>query len=287
MVSKFKRSNPAVGGQSVPVDEEGVLNPAFGISSDFPRLVELDVDSIQPNPAQPRQFFDEDGLRELADSIVRQGLLQPIVVKRTADGYMLAAGERRWRAHRLLGRSTIFAIVTTGDADEIALVENLQRRNLDALETASGLSRLGSRHGYTQEQIAAAVGLSKSEVSRLLALMTLPDLIRKDYANVRETVGKSHLFLLADCANEAEQLALWARIRQGATIRDLRIARQSGPAASTSEGAATRSSGSGDRIGEIQRLSQRLDRLAGQPFSATERLGLEGLRRQIEEMLQS
>src|SRR5512143_1573075 len=111
----------------------------FGTTRGVPRIIELDLAEIHTNPDQPRKTFDEEALQELAASIERHGLIQPITVKKLEDGqgYLLVAGERRLRAHEKLGLSRIVALVTKGDADEIALVENLQRQDLDPLEEAS------------------------------------------------------------------------------------------------------------------------------------------------------
>lgn len=234
MSRKLTRTNPALAADAavLPPSAGASFNKLFGTSDDFPELVELDVDQVHPNPDQPRRHFDEQGLRELADSIAAQGLLQPIVVKKRGEGggYLIAAGERRWRAHRLLAKPTIFAIVTQGGVDEIALIENLQRRDLDPLEIAHGLARLADSHRYTQDQLSGAVGLSRSEVSRLLALRTLPAQILAEFPDLRDRVGKSHLFLLADADGPQAQLKLWALIKQGATIKALRAA-GSAPAA--------------------------------------------------------
>ena len=191
MSRKLARTNPALAPASPIVPRDSGLNRLFGTSVDFPELVELDLDQVRPNPEQPRRHFDPADLMELADSIRHNGLLQPILVKKHGEGgYIIAAGERRWRAHGLLGKPTIFAVVTKGDIEEVALVENLQRRDLDALETASALARLGERHHYAQEQLAAIVGLSKSEVSRLLALRGLPEKVQAEYPTFRDQVTK-------------------------------------------------------------------------------------------------
>jgi ParB family transcriptional regulator, chromosome partitioning protein len=101
------------------------------VSENLPRIVELDLEKIEINPDQPRKYFDENTIRDLASDIERRGLLQPITVKSHGENaYLLAAGERRLRAHRFLQRTTIAAIITTGDTDEIALVENIQREDL-------------------------------------------------------------------------------------------------------------------------------------------------------------
>lgn len=228
MSRKLARTNPALAAAipAVPPGGGGELNRLFGTSRDFPELIEVDVDQLYPNPDQPRRHFDQAALKELAESIAAQGLLQPILVKRRAEGgYLIAAGERRWRAHRLLGKPTIFAVVTTGGIEEVALIENLQRRDLDALEISLGLARLAERHSYTRDQLAGAVGLSKSEVSRLLSLSGLPARIREEYAAFRDKVTKSHMFLLADADGDVARLALWARIKDGATIKELRAAK--------------------------------------------------------------
>ncbi|HYH22262.1 MAG TPA: ParB/RepB/Spo0J family partition protein, partial [Azospirillum sp.] len=138
----------------------------FGLSADFPRLIEVDLARIARNPDQPRKRFDEDSLNELAQSIDRHGLKQPILVQEDGDGgYRLVAGERRLRASALLGRKTIFAIVTEGDPDELALIENIQRVDLDAMEQAGAFARLIERHGYTHEALGRVIGRSQADVT--------------------------------------------------------------------------------------------------------------------------
>lgn len=227
MSRKLARTNPALAATAPVLPSSGGegLNKLFGTSADFPELVELDLDQVHPNPDQPRRHFDEASLRELADSLKTQGQLQPILVKRRAEGgYVIAAGERRWRALGLLGKPTVFAIVTKGELDEVALVENLQRQDLDVMEMAFGILRLAQRHKYTQEQIGAAVGMNKSEISRLLALAAvgIPDKVREEYPQYRDRISKSHMYLIADCQSFAGRLALWDRIKAGATIKELR-----------------------------------------------------------------
>ena len=110
----------------------------FGLSDDFPKMVELELVRIRPNPDQSRKSVDEGTLRELASSIEQHGLLQPIVVKEVGEGYMLVAGQRRFLAHQRLDRETIFAIITEGNPDELALIENLQRENSQASRGGRG-----------------------------------------------------------------------------------------------------------------------------------------------------
>lgn len=137
----------------------------------------IEISSIVPSPYQPRRHFDEESLQELAGSIASQGLLQPIVVRAKATGgYELIAGERRWRASRRAGLKTIPAIVKTvtdAEASAFALIENMQREDLNAMEEAMGLARLRDEFTLTQQQIADAVGKSRVAIANLLRLTNL------------------------------------------------------------------------------------------------------------------
>ena len=166
----------------------------FQLSADLPRLLELDVAAIAPNPEQPRQTLDAAAQAELAASIDRHGLLQPILVRRAeaGEGWVLVAGQRRLAALQALGRSTVPAIVTSGDPGEVALVENLQRQELDPLETAAAVQRLMQRHGYSQTAMGEMLGLRQNTVSALLALNDLPERIRAEYPT-SDNVSKSLL----------------------------------------------------------------------------------------------
>ncbi len=193
-------------------------------AADRPRIVEIDLHDLHPNPDQPRKTFSEESLIELAASIERHGLIQPITVKRLDDGtYLLVAGERRFRAFERLGRSTIPAIVTTGDAEEIALIENIQREDLNPLEEAEALARMMDRHRYTQEQLGQVVGKSQAAVSQVLGLLNLPETIRAEYRAAPRS-SKSLLVEIAAMKSEAEQLRLWAAIKDG-RIANVKAAR--------------------------------------------------------------
>ncbi len=204
--------------------ESTARDALFGTASDFPRLIEIDLGRIHPNPNQPRRFFDPDDMESLAQSIERHGLKQPILVHEYAKGeYTLVAGERRFRAHEMLGRDTIFAIVTSGDTDELALVENVQRVDLSALELSQALARLIDRHNYTQEELGGIIGKSQSYVSHTLRLNTLPERIKREYATSHRDVSRSVLVEIAWVKDEADQLALWDRVKKGAgTVKDAR-----------------------------------------------------------------
>lgn len=193
-------------------------------AADRPRIVEIDLHDLHPNPDQPRKTFSEESLIELAASIERHGLIQPITVKRLDSGtYLLVAGERRFRAFERLGRPTIPAIVTTGDAEEIALIENIQREDLNPLEEAEALARMMDRHRYTQEQLGQVVGKSQAAVSQVLGLLNLPETIRAEYRAAPRS-SKSLLVEIAAMKSEAEQLRLWAAIKDG-RIANVKAAR--------------------------------------------------------------
>jgi ParB family chromosome partitioning protein len=219
----------------------------FGTSANFPRVVEIDLTSVDRNPDQPRQHFDEDELRSLADSIERMGLKQPILVKQAAGGrYIIAAGERRFRAHQLLGRATIFAIITDGDLDEIALIENLQRADLDAMEEARAFARLIERHSYTHEELGRIVSRSQGEVARTLATLKLPDEMLREYSSFRKTISKSILQELAFIDDAALRQDLWEEAKAGKlTIRGLRETKKNPAAIRERVGKAAEADASG------------------------------------------
>jgi len=197
----------------------------FGLSDDFPKVVELELVRIRPNPDQSRKSVDEGTLRELASSIEQHGLLQPIVVKEVGEGYMLVAGQRRFLAHKRLGRETIFAIITEGNPDELALIENLQRENLKPLEKAEALAGLKERHGYSQDELARIVAKAKSTISELLSLNGLSETIKSEVRTSELPVSKSVLIEIARLKIEPEQLKLWEQVKGGHSTT-VRAARQ-------------------------------------------------------------
>ena len=140
---------------------------------------ELPLDRIRPNPQQPRRRFDTEAIEELAESIRTHGILQPVVVRQVDRGYELISGERRWRAARRAGLSGIPAVIREGVGDaemlELALVENVQREDLDPLERAQGYRSMMSTLGITQEEVASKVGLKRASVANHLRLLELPD----------------------------------------------------------------------------------------------------------------
>jgi ParB family transcriptional regulator, chromosome partitioning protein len=143
---------------------------------------EIEVGRIRPNPNQPRIQFSDDSIDELADSIAERGVLQPILLRPHGDGYEIVAGERRWRAAQRARLHTIPAIVREIDeaaTAELALIENIQREDLNAIEEAEGYRQLIDRHGHTQDGVAKLIHKSRSHVANLLRLLDLPDFVRQ------------------------------------------------------------------------------------------------------------
>lgn len=211
----------------------GSLLGSSGVSEDQKKAQELPLESIRPNPFQPRKTFDPVALDELADSIRRHGVLQPIVVRPMAgdDGqYEIIAGERRWRASRLAGLRAIPAVVRAEVRDEqlleLALVENLQRKDLDAIERATGYQQMIRALGITQEQVAEKVGLQRATVANHLRLLELPGAAQE--AVRRELISMGHARALLGMPDAGGVLALVERIaREDLSVRDVeRIVRE-------------------------------------------------------------
>jgi len=154
---------------------------------------EVEVARIRRNPAQPRVHFDEESLAELAESIAQHGVLQPILLRPDSDGFMVIAGERRWRAAQKAQLHTIPAIVREVDDSttaEFALIENIQRENLNALEEAEAYRQLIRNHGHGQDEVAKLVNKSRSHVANLLRLLDLPEFVRS--ALMRGDISMGH-----------------------------------------------------------------------------------------------
>ena len=186
--------------------------------------VTLRVSEIEPNRDQPRRYFDESALAELADSIRQHGVLQPLVVRPLAGGgYQIIAGERRWRACRMAGVSEVPAVVremTDVEAMEIALIENLQREDLNIMEEAAGYRTLMEEHGMTQDQVASRVGKSRPVVANALRLLNLPQEVAQMVREGRLSAGHARALLSIGDASLQKEIA--ARAAEGAvTVRDI------------------------------------------------------------------
>jgi ParB family chromosome partitioning protein len=221
----FDRSLPAV---------EAVVAPPG-------RFLDLDIRKIIPNRYQPRKTFREQDLQELTASVRERGILQPILV-RTAEGgqYELIAGERRWRAAKLAGLEKIPAVIQRAsdpDAVELALIENLQRQDLNPIETAKAYHRLVDEFRLTQEEVAKRVGKDRSSVANTLRLLNLPPEIQEALASDRLTVG--HAKVILSLAGLQAQLRMARRIlRKGLSVRAAELA-----AKRAATGVRTRSAG--------------------------------------------
>ena len=151
---------------------------SFELEAQGARVEELSVENITANPFQPRKHFDEQALKELSESIAEHGLLQPIVVIEKEEGYLLIAGERRLRAHKLAKLPTVKAIIADADIDdiklrELALLENIQRENLNAIELANSYAELIDVHEITHDELSAIVHKSRSQITNTMRLLSL------------------------------------------------------------------------------------------------------------------
>jgi ParB family transcriptional regulator, chromosome partitioning protein len=166
---------------------------------------EIEIARIRPNPNQPRQQFSEESLGELADSIAERGVLQPILLRPDGENYQIIAGERRWRAAQRARLHTIPAIVRDIDEStmaELALIENVQREDLNAIEEAEGYRQLIQQHGHTQEDIGRIVHKSRSHVANLLRLLDLPEFVKQSL--LQGDISMGHARAVATAPNSEE-----------------------------------------------------------------------------------
>ena len=200
--------------------------------------VKVKLIDIEPNRDQPRKVFDEKALSELADSIAQHGVLQPLLVRPMMDGgYQLVAGERRWRASRIAGLTEVPVVIkelTDSQVAEIALVENLQRENLNPLEEAQGYKELSERYGYTQEEVANIVGKSRSAVANALRLLGLADGVLQLINSGELSAGHAKAILYSEDKDYQLELAKLV-VKEGLSVRETeRLARKA--TGSTSSG---------------------------------------------------
>ena len=168
---------PLAGSKKKPAPKKADVSPD---SED--RILYIDINDIRPNSAQPRHVFDEDKLAELARSINTNGVIQPLIVRESANGYELVAGERRWRASRQAGLKTVPCIVRNFDDKQnaiVAIIENMQREDLNPIEEALGLKSMTEKYGFTQEQVSASLGRSRTYITNSIRLLKLPPEIQQ------------------------------------------------------------------------------------------------------------
>ena len=186
-------------------------------------IVELPIEELRPNPYQPRKIFNDEALNDLANSIKEHGVFQPIIVKKSIKGYEIIAGERRYRASKLAGLSKIPAIIRDFSDEqmmEIALLENLQRENLNAIEEAHAYKTMLEKLNITQDQLAIKVGKSRSYVTNMLGILRLPKEVQR--LVVQDKLSMGHARMLSKLEDENKIIELANRVvNEGLTVRNI------------------------------------------------------------------
>jgi len=204
---------------------EDILTKTIKDDVKSPKLtvVQLDINRIRTNPNQPRKYFDEDALKELAESIKTQGIIQPLTVEEIAPGeFSIVAGERRYRAAKIAGLEKVPAIImsfTDIQRIQVSLIENIQRENLNPIEEASAYQYLIEKSGFTQEMVAEKVGKSRSSIANSLRLLSLSDKMKDDIVSGAMTAG--HARAILSLVNPADRILLRDKIvHEGLSVRD-------------------------------------------------------------------
>ena len=255
----------------------GALIPGAGPSSVPPPPVNRDyfscpIEQIYPQPGQPRQRFDEDALQNLVESIREQGIIQPLIVRRRPgqDGFELIAGERRWRASQLAGLKDIPVVVkdaSPGDAFEMALVENIQREDLNPIEEAEAYHRLVEEYGYSQSEVAIKIGRNRSTIANSLRLLGLPSEVRS--LVIDGSLSEGHARAILQVSSPSKMTALARHIaKKGYSVRE------------TERRARAAAAGNGAKIKtpqtespQIRSLIERLQRALGARVTLADRKG--------------
>ncbi len=206
------------------LDLEGIEKKIYETASNE-EIVEIPLEDLRANPYQPRKRFDDEALKELAESIKNHGVFQPIIVKKSIKGYEIIAGERRCRASKLAGRDTIPAIIrsfTDEQMMEIALLENLQRENLSAIEEAIAYRSMLEKLNLTQDDLAKKVGKSRSHITNIIGLLRLPKEIQQMI--IKEEITMGHARVISKLESEEEMIKLANQIiEQKLPVRDVEI----------------------------------------------------------------
>lgn len=212
---------------SAPVLEEEENNlaveptPVKEEINDSDRVVYIDINEIKPNPDQPRKHFDAARLEELANSIQENGVIQPLVVQKKENCYELVAGERRWRASRLAGLKKVPCLIREFDEKQnliVAIIENMQREDLDPMEEANGIQQMIHKFGFTQEQVSESLGKSRAYIANSVRLLKLPEEIQKMIRSGK--ISAAHGRTLLGIQDPRKQLMLAERIeKEGLSVR--------------------------------------------------------------------
>lgn len=222
---EWKAKNPDVkmNADSLQVNETSIQIQEDEKNSGSGGIAYIDINQIKPNAKQPRKVFDEEKLEELAESIREHGLIQPVILRKAENGYEIVAGERRWRACRIIGIKEIPCIVKELSDEEnmlLAIIENMQREDLNPIEEAEGLKQMIDTYGLTQEEVSRSVGKSRPYIANSLRLLKLPDKIVQHLSEGQLSAG--HAKALAGVEDEMKQLRLAEDIiKKGLSVRQL------------------------------------------------------------------
>jgi len=217
-LSENKSDNPS--GNTVKREKS---NDSKRATADENGVLSIDINDIKPNEDQPRTVFNEEKLQELADSITAHGIIQPIVLRKSGEGYEIVAGERRWRAARLAGLKKVPCIIKELTDEQnmlVAIIENMQRENLNPVEEAEGLQKMSEVYGLTQEQISKGVGKSRPYITNALRLLKLPEEVRELISADKLSAG--HGRAIAGLTDSEKQIEIAKRtVNGGLSVRAL------------------------------------------------------------------
>lgn len=204
-------------------EEQMVEQEQLGSELNGVQIEDLEIKKIMPNPYQPRKHFDEQALNELSESIKEHGLLQPIVVMEKENGYLLIAGERRLRAHKIAKFKKIKAIIADVNIDtvklrELALIENIQRENLNAIELANSYAELIEEHNITHEELSSIVHKSRSQITNTMRLLTLSPYVQKKV--MKGKISQGHAKILVGLSHDKQKVMADTIIGQKLSVRD-------------------------------------------------------------------
>ncbi len=216
-----KKSGLGKGLSAILEDVEDAYKQDLDDNKSSTLVKEIPIDQIKANPYQPRKVFEEEALRDLSHSILKHGLLQPIVVVEKPDGYMLIAGERRLRASKLADLESIKAVVADFEEEhlrELALIENIQRENLNPIELANSYQELIEQYGITQEELSDIIHKSRSQITNTIRLLKLSDYTQKLLTDAKITQGHARVLIGLD--EKKQQLIADTIVGQKLSVRD-------------------------------------------------------------------
>lgn len=270
MVKRRERSGLGRGLSALMADIETPATTSADATPRTPRDARrVPIDRIRPNPDQPRRSFAEGALQELAASIREKGVIQPLIVRpdpAKAENFQIVAGERRWRAAQLAQLHDLPVIIRDFDDTEVlevAIIENIQRADLNALEEAQGYRQLIDRFGHTQDQLAQAMGKSRSHIANLMRLLALPDPIQDMLRNGDLTAGHARALLTAD-----DPLALARKaVAEGWSVRDVEKHAKSKPSSEGTKRTRAMTGRGTDKDADTLALEGDLSATLGMPVS--------------------